>query len=186
MQNYAYSMNAFYGALKRRGDCDLFVQDILRFRLMVSDSPSVEVRILGANITRASRIAVISTIIEPFFSPVFTAFLIRLVDNGDIARYPELAARFLEVVSRRESVQFVPVISCTPMRTAQLERVRKRLCELTGAEVIAYNTIDRSILGGFVVMMGNRILDLSIRRDVQRIREALIQGADHDPGANYA
>lgn len=60
-----------------------------------------------------------------------------------------------------------------PERRQLADRLGRRL---GGAQVIIDETVDRSLLGGFVAQVGSRVLDASLDGQLARIRERLKRG----------
>ena len=51
----------------------------------------------------------------------------------------------------------------------------QRLQEITGKKVLLRERVDPSIVGGMRIIVGNKLLDLSLRGHLERIRERLRQ-----------
>ncbi len=58
-----------------------------------------------------------------------------------------------------------------------LKEIRKRLQEITGKEVVLSVEKNPALIGGLVFRIGNTILDGSIKTQLEKVKEKIIQGA---------
>lgn len=58
-----------------------------------------------------------------------------------------------------------------------LKEIRKRLQEITGKEIILSVEKNSALIGGLVFRIGNTILDGSIKTQLEKVKEKIIQGA---------
>ena len=65
------------------------------------------------------------------------------------------------------------VRSAAPLSDAQRAALRERLGRRLGKTVLLDTAVDPSLLGGFVAEVGSRLLDMSLRGQLRRLRERL-------------
>ncbi|HEY7610165.1 MAG TPA: F0F1 ATP synthase subunit delta, partial [Alphaproteobacteria bacterium] len=63
--------------------------------------------------------------------------------------------------------------SAVPLNDAQLDALRESLRRAIGTKVAVDASVDASLLGGLVVKIGSRMVDTSIRTQLQKLRRAL-------------
>lgn len=103
----------------------------------------------------------------------FCAFLVdqrRAIDFDAICEaYGELADR----VAGRTRAR---VVSASPLRDEQRERLRRALAARTGQQVDFDESVDPELLGGAVASVGGLVFDGSLRTQLQRLRTSLMEG----------
>merc|ERR1712032_607177 len=84
------------------------------------------------------------------------------------------AKRFLELSYKRDSIEIAKVTSSTPLSAEQQKNLAGKLKSITGASQIklALKT-DPSLIGGFTVEIGSKLIDTSIRGQLNQITSLL-------------
>jgi len=89
--------------------------------------------------------------------------------------YIELANRYKKQVS-------VEVISAIELDEKMLTEIKKDVDSKTGLDVRVKNTVDKSIIGGLLIKIGERIIDLSVKNKIEDLKSKLkaleIRGED--------
>lgn len=132
-----------------------------------------------------------------FFSPYFSSQekkdgIARIIEGGDerFVRFLELLAERhrLPVVFRirrafdvlwREERKLLPVSvrSAVELEPSLIEGIGRRIEEQTGRNVELTSTVDPDVLGGFVLQVGDRVLDASVRNRLERLRKQVARAA---------
>ena len=60
-----------------------------------------------------------------------------------------------------------------PIDDAEAEQIRTKLAEASGQEVTLLRSVDASILGGVIVRVRDRLVDLSVRGRLEALRLSL-------------
>jgi F-type H+-transporting ATPase subunit delta len=103
----------------------------------------------------------------------FCAFLVdqrRVIDLEAICHaYGQLA----DAAAGRTHAR---VVSASPLRDDQRERLRRKLSARTGQEVEFEESVDPSLLGGAVATVGGLVFDGSLRTQLEQLRASLTKG----------
>ncbi|MGJ8559396.1 MAG: F0F1 ATP synthase subunit delta [Litorimonas sp.] len=89
---------------------------------------------------------------------------------GDL---PMIIAAFNEMVALRRGSQVAKVTSASKLTTAQLTQLKSKLKAETGKTVDMDVSVDPDLLGGFVVKLGSRLYDASLKTKLEDLRLAL-------------
>ncbi|MBI5236039.1 MAG: ATP synthase F1 subunit delta [Deltaproteobacteria bacterium] len=71
----------------------------------------------------------------------------------------------------------VTVLSPVDMDAAALDEIKKKISAATGKEAAVSCSKDASLIGGMVVKVGNTILDGSLKTQIERMKEKILEGA---------
>jgi F-type H+-transporting ATPase subunit delta len=93
----------------------------------------------------------------------------RLVLVGEIAR------EFQVLVERAQGLQRATVVSATPLTDAERKTLHERLQKSTGKKIVLDAAVDRELIGGAYVRIGDRVVDRSVRTLLQSIGEQLYE-----------
>lgn len=66
------------------------------------------------------------------------------------------------------------ITTAVTQEEAELEKIRQKAREMTGDRIEFSYAVDPSLIGGFVLQLGDRQLDRSVRQELKKIREGLL------------
>jgi F-type H+-transporting ATPase subunit delta len=71
------------------------------------------------------------------------------------------------------------VVSATPLSTANKEKMIAEIKEATGGTVKLDAKVDPTLIGGFVLTVGDRQIDTSIIADLREIKKQFAEGVNN-------
>ena len=96
-----------------------------------------------------------------------------LVANGRLELLPEIRAQFEALKNEREGVIEVQVQSAFELSDAQVRDLVQRLEKKTGRKVKATIEIDKDLIAGVRVVLGDKVIDGSARAQLAALETAL-------------
>jgi len=100
-------------------------------------------------------------------------FIKVMAENKRLALLPEVLALFVKYCSEREAMANVDVTSASPLTPAQLNKIKAAIEQRLSRKVKLECHIDESIISGFIIRMGDMVIDSSIRGRLNRLSDAL-------------
>jgi F-type H+-transporting ATPase subunit delta len=94
-------------------------------------------------------------------------FVRLLCESGRIELFPQVVSSFKELWNQAAKIMDVEVRSPTALSNETLQEVAGILKQKTGNTPNITTVIDKALLGGFVLKIGNRIIDLSLRSKLE-------------------
>jgi F-type H+-transporting ATPase subunit delta len=89
---------------------------------------------------------------------------------------------YIELTNRYKKQVSVEVISAIELDDKMLMEIKKDVDSKTGLDVRVKNTVDKSIIGGLLIKIGERIIDLSVKNKIEDLKTKLkaleIRGED--------
>ncbi len=96
-----------------------------------------------------------------------------VIDNGRLVALPEIAAQYHALVNGRSGTSDAVVHSAFPIEPQQLDDVVAALERRFGRKLNASVVIDPTLIGGIRVVVGDEVLDTSIKARLEQMRAAL-------------
>ena len=125
-------------------------------------------------VTREAKKNVIKDILGEQIDKKTLTFLMLLVDRGRIAILGNIAQRFLELSYKSDSIQIAKIISSVQLSAEQQKNIAEKLKTITGAKQIKLALkVDPTLIGGFTVEIGSKLIDTSIRGQLNQITSLL-------------
>ena len=101
-------------------------------------------------------------------------FLIILVNRDRINLLKSIITNYLELVYETASIKMIEVSTAFPFNNLQKNMLIKKLKELTNArEIRLVITVDSSLIGGFLIKTESKVLDFSIKNQLQNLAKHL-------------
>ena len=106
-------------------------------------------------------------------SKILRNFLFLLVDHHRTLMIPELAEAFSAVIRERQGIAEAEVTSAVELNDAQKKNLGQSLEKKTGKKIEAKFAVDKGLLGGVVVRIGDTVYDGSLRHRLNEMRAKL-------------
>jgi F-type H+-transporting ATPase subunit delta len=110
-------------------------------------------------------------------SPLVQNFL-GVLNRRDKLRYVgDIAKAYHELLEAQLGNIEVDVTSAQKLSAEDLEAVRQKIGAALGKNAVVHQFVDESILGGLVVRVEDRLIDASVRYQLQAMKEQLLAAA---------
>ncbi len=93
-----------------------------------------------------------------------------LVKNKRLVLLPFVAKQFQILFKKSQNVASAKVITAVPLTDDLKEKVLQKIKSETNNEVTIENIVDESILGGFILQIGDKQIDASISGKLSNLR----------------
>lgn len=101
-------------------------------------------------------------------------FLMVLVNRDRINVLSTIINTYLELVYEAASIKMVEISTASEFTNSQKETLIQKLKELTNArEIRLIITIDPSLIGGFLIQTESKILDFTVKNQLQQLAKHL-------------
>ena len=100
-------------------------------------------------------------------------FLHTVIDNGRLVVLPEIAAQFHALVTARSGVSDATIHSAFAIAPEQLTGVITALEKRFGRKLNASVVIEPELIGGIRAVIGDEVLDTSVKARLEQMRAAL-------------
>ena len=100
-------------------------------------------------------------------------FLAMLIENGRVPLLPEIGAQFAMLKNAQEGSADAVITSAFEISAAQVNDLVQTLEKKFGRKLNPTVTVDPSLIGGVRVVVGDEVLDTSVRAKLQQMNVAL-------------
>ncbi len=101
-------------------------------------------------------------------------FLAVILEHHRLADFDEIVSAYRELVDRHSGAVEVAVTSARPLHADDRRQLEAEIAKLAGAQVRASYAEDSSLLGGAVVEIGSTIYDGSVRAQLEKMKQRLM------------
>jgi F-type H+-transporting ATPase subunit delta len=127
-------------------------------------------------VSAAKKVQVVSKIFKGKLDTLTYNFVLLICRKKRSQLLQEIVQHFREQVLEERGTWQGQILSAQPLAAAQVDGITRRISKLTGKTVILSMQVDQSLLGGFIVKIKDTIIDLSVKRQLERLRNRLVSG----------
>jgi F-type H+-transporting ATPase subunit delta len=174
MLNYQYNLKELLTILEDQGETDSFIRDIFRFNLLRDEHFGIEEILFDFHIDSESKLKFLEETVLTHVGEFFYSFLVNITKNDDIIFYPMITKKILDLLEKEKGCDFVQVISETPLNKETLSKIQDALEEVTKRSLYIYNSTSKDVLGGFIIKIEDKTIDLSLKSDLEHLKLFLL------------
>lgn len=114
---------------------------------------------------------IITAVVGDSLKPLAQGFIKLLVSKGREANLPEIAQAFIQQYKQMKNIKQVKLTTATAITDDFKQSIMAQINNTVGdATVELTESIDESLIGGFVLQMEDKLFDASIRRDLNDVK----------------
>ncbi len=146
---------------------DTTYEEVEAFRQLI-DSPVI---------SNEEKLKVADQLFAKKLHPFVLNFLKLLIRKNREMLLPGIVDYFNELLDEHRGILRGVVYSVVPMTDEQLNALNERLNAMTGKTVVLTQQVDASLIGGFVVQIKDMVIDNSIRHQLEKLKERLVEAS---------
>ena len=116
---------------------------------------------------------IVSEVARVQLPPAGQNFLRTVIENGRLAALPEIARQVRELKNSQSGASDATVYSAFPISAEQLAQLTGTLEKRFGRKLNATVQEDPSLIGGIRVVVGDEVLDTSVKARLEQMKAAL-------------
>lgn len=140
----------------------------------IGANPDVQVFASNPNVSSAQLAETIASLVKSPLNAEAKNFVAMLAENGRVALLPEIAAQFTVLKNAQAGAADATIYSAFEVSAEQLNQLVATLEKKFGRKLNATVVVDPSLIGGIRVVVGDEVLDTSVRAKLQQMHNALV------------
>jgi F-type H+-transporting ATPase subunit delta len=139
----------------------------------VGANPDVQAFAANPKLSNADLVATLTSLLQVPVSVEAQNFLAMLAENGRITLLPEIGTQFQVLKNAQLGAADAEIASAFALSDAQVAELVGVLEKKFGRKLNPSVTVDPSLIGGVRVLVGDEVLDTSVRAKLQQMHAAL-------------
>jgi F-type H+-transporting ATPase subunit delta len=139
----------------------------------VGAHPDVQAFASNPSVTHAQLAETIGSLVKVPLTAEARNFLLMLAENGRVSLLPEIGAQFAMLKNAQEGAADAEITSAFEISPDQVTSLVGTLEKKFGRKLNPTVTVDPSLIGGVRVVVGDEVLDTSVRAKLQQMHVAL-------------
>jgi F-type H+-transporting ATPase subunit delta len=164
---------ALFGVARAEGTLAEVEDELFRFSQTLKGNDELRTALTDPGIPAARRQQIVEDLLGGRASPTTVALVSMVVGTGRARQLPAIIERLVEMSAAEANKEVAEVRSAVPLTDDQRDRLAKALEDATGKQVEIKVVVDPSVLGGIVTQVGDTVIDGSVRRRLDQLRNSL-------------
>jgi F-type H+-transporting ATPase subunit delta len=149
-------------------------QELEELGKIVESDPAFANFLANPSVGETERGQVVEKVFRGRVSPLVMNFMMVANRKGRLGILRQIAAAYAELLEQQMGIIEVDITVAQRLSPEQFDDVRRRVGEALKREVVLHQYVDESIIGGIVLRVQDRLLDASVRAQLQAIRRKLL------------
>jgi F-type H+-transporting ATPase subunit delta len=147
--------------------------ELFQFSQLFQDNEQLREKLTDQSLPVEKRQAIVEDLLGQKASPLTVNLISFLVGTGRARDLPTIVDRLVERAAAEREHEVAEVRAAVPLDDEQRRRLTQALEQATGKKVELKVIVDPAVLGGIVARVGDTVIDGTIRRRLDQLRESL-------------
>lgn len=170
-----YSL-ALYGLAEEKSSLQELAKDFEFIKDMLSKSRELQLFFNNPSINKSVKTAAVKELFSGKAGNITMNFILLLIKRGRENLIGDITEDFLKLKKEKEGVLEVRVRTTIDLDDKERAEMTNRINSYTGKKSDITYSIDKEIIGGFVASVGDTVLDASIKRQLELLKEQFKSG----------
>lgn len=171
-RNSAYA-TALFEVARAEGNLERVEAELYQVARAVESNDDLRSRLTDQALPVELRQGIVEDLLADRAQPVTKALVSFVVGSGRARDLPAIIDLLVHRAAEERAETVAEIRSAIPLDDDQQRRLADALSARTGQKVTVRVSVDPSILGGIVANIGDTVIDGSIRRRLEQLRESL-------------
>lgn len=162
---------------REKGTLDVVREDFRTIEQAIDDSRPLQRMLASPIVDSDKKIAVLREIFGGKVSDDVMRFLDVLSEKGRDPLLRDVAMAFRNMLGDERGIVSADVVVAEDLDDRLKQEIQSRLASMTGKQVEARFRVDSSLVGGFTAKIADKMIDASVRNQLDRLRKSLAEGA---------
>lgn len=108
------------------------------------------------------------------FLPELVNFMLLLIDKDRIKELPGIRKQYEILADNHSNILNITIVSAFPLSNLQVDKIKQKYVKLyNAADAKALIKLEEGLLGGIKVMIGDKVIDGSVKGRLDSLKESL-------------
>ncbi len=124
--------------------------------------------------TKEQLLQYITKILDGFLDKYRTNFIKILIENARLSFCKEIFLEYSNLLENSKNIKNAIVVSACKLSKEQLDKIKVKLEDRYKCTITLDTKIDETLIAGFIIKMGNEVIDASVRTKLDKLSNVLL------------
>ena len=167
---------ALYEVSKEKGNLPEVAKDVEMILNLITSNKDLELFFHSPIVNKSKKLSLINEIFSRSVSQLTMDFMILLITRRRESLLKGIFQDFINLKKEKDGIVDVEVKTSVILNDEEKLKMKQKIDSFTKLKSNLSYKIDSSIIGGFVAKINDTILDASIKRQLERLKEKFKHG----------
>jgi F-type H+-transporting ATPase subunit delta len=162
---------ALFRVVRAEGELDRVEDELFRFGKILEKNHELRQALSDQSMERAQRTKILEDLLEDKVSAHTLGLVTFIVAQGRGRHLPQILEEVSTIAAEARNFVVAEVRTAVPLDEVQRTELASALSKATGKQVEVKVLVDPSVIGGVVAKIGDTVIDGSIKRRLEQLRE---------------
>jgi len=153
-----------------KGQLDAAKTDMVMLDGIMNESRDFRVMLSSPVIKADKKIDILQKLFDGKVSAITMGFMALLTRKGREGYLPEIVSSFLNQLRKHQGVTVAEVTSAVALDAGSRAKMLESAAKLAGGQVELVEKVDASLIGGFVLKVGDKQIDSAIANRIKALK----------------
>lgn len=153
-----------------RGQVDAVQADMKVLDAAMDGSRDLRVMLTSPVVNSDKKVDILNRLFKGNVSDLTLAFIVLLTNKGREGLLPEIVNSFIDQLRRHQGISKAHVVSAVALDASSRAKVHEAAVKLAGGKVDLEESIDASLIGGFILKVGDKQIDTAISSRIKALK----------------
>ena len=165
--------SAIFEIAKAERSLETVEDELFQFSQLFQAKDQLREKLTDQSLPVEKRQAIVEDLLGQKASPLTVNLISFLVGSGRAGEVPEIIDRLVKRAAEERQHEVAEVRTAVSLDDEQQRRLAEALERATGKKVELKVIVDPSVLGGVVARVGDTVIDGTVRRRLDQLRESI-------------
>ena len=168
--------DALFELAVEKDKVDVLLEEIGQLKEVLSENDEFGKLMNHPKIIKEEKIQVAKDVFEGRISEELLGFLTIIITKDRYKDIDAILDYFIAEVKRYKGIGVATVTTAVPLKEEQCKKIEQKLLDTTGyKEMEMHYQTDKSLIGGMVVRIGDRVVDSSVKTKLNELQKDLLK-----------
>lgn len=156
---------------------DSILEELTGLVQVLSENEELEQLLVHPEVLKEDKLKLMQNIFQGKVSDAVMGTLLIVVKNDRSSELSDICKYVIGKIKEYKKIGIASVTSAMELTAEQKQKIEQRLIATTNYESMEMHyTVDATLIGGLIIRIEDRVVDSSIKRQLERMSAALSQG----------
>ena len=164
---------ALFRTAKRTGQTESISRDLTTLSELWSTDKLLRSFVESPQVEEKDKRELLTSTFKPLISEALFSFLMLVLSKHRIQYLEPMTDEFQRLVKEDQGIVEARLVTARSLDRTLAEELREELERATGKKVEMRSELDPSLIGGIVIILGDKVIDRSIRYQLGRLKDQM-------------
>ncbi len=170
---------ALFGAARKAGVAEEVLTDLQAVEALAKADRAFQQFLDAPDVLTEHKLAAVETVFQGRVHELVSRLLVLMLQKKRIQHFPFVHGEYRGLVEEELGVARARVTTAVPLDPAVIDGLVRQFERISGKKIRLETRVDPAVIGGMVVIVGDQILDGSLRHRLADLRDQLLGARVH-------